>query len=104
MIFLIVDIIEYFSNDFPGFVRCKFTDIYNKTHYFYEKVPIVSSENINEFSIFPRNGYIAGEIINKENDIITFSIMEPYNITSDKNISIFFVKDNKVIEMDLLTD
>jgi hypothetical protein len=81
--YLIVEIIEYIDDGFPGWVRCKFIDAFGKTWNINEKVPVVSSENILSNTILPETGYVAGEILNEENGIICFSTEKPYYIESD---------------------
>ena len=101
MNYLIVDIFEYSFEYFPGWVSCKFTDAFEKTHYFYEKIPIVSTlEDFNVYknTILPQIGYIAGEIINKENGIIKFSTIKPYYIETNENINEFYVKENQIVD------
>jgi hypothetical protein len=101
MDYLIVDIIEYTLNEFPGFVLCKFSDCIGKTHYLNEKVPVVSTENIDENTALPQKGYIAGEIINKENGIIKFSTVKPDAIETTDGLNIFFVSERQILnEMD----
>jgi hypothetical protein len=83
MKYLEVDIIEYIQNDFPGWVRCKFIDSVGKEHYFNDKIPVVSVENINEETILPKKGFIRGKIINKNNGIICFSTLELDHIETE---------------------
>jgi hypothetical protein len=100
MNYLIVDIFEYSFDCFPGYVLCKFTDVFGKIHYINEKIPVVSDENIwsyNKNIILPQKGYIAGEIINKENDTINFSTIKPWDIETTENINIFCVYNNQII-------
>ena len=95
-----VDIFEYSFDYFPGYVSCKFTDVFEKTHFINEKIPIVSSEDIwvyNKDIILPQKGYVAGEIMNKENNIITFSTIKPWYIETTENIYEFCVYENKII-------
>jgi hypothetical protein len=95
-----VNIFDYSFEYFPGYAVCKFTDAFGKTHYFNEKIPIIST--LKTFSVYkntilPQKGYIAGEIINTKNDIINFSTLKPWHIETNKNINIFCVHENKVI-------
>jgi hypothetical protein len=98
--FLIVEIFEYSFECFPGYALCKFTDIFGKTHYINEKIPIVSFDNIwhyNKPVTLPQKGYVAGEIINKANDIVTFSTIKPWYIETNENISVFCVYENQIV-------
>jgi hypothetical protein len=94
---LIIDIIEYTQNNFPGYVHCKFIDAFGETHYFEEKIPIVSVENINEKTILPKRGFIRGEIMSKENGIICFSTLKPDDIESTDGENIFYINEEQII-------
>jgi hypothetical protein len=100
MNYRIVDIFEYSFEYFPGWVSCKCTDAFGKIHCFYEKIPVVSTPedfNVYKNTILPQKGYIAGEIINKENGIITFSTIKPCDIETNEKISVFCVYENQII-------
>jgi hypothetical protein len=97
MEYLVIDIIEYTQNNFPGYVRCKFKDVFRKTHYFEEKISIVSVESINEKTILPQMGFIRGEIVNNKNGIICFSTLKPDNIESIDGENIFYVNEEQII-------
>jgi hypothetical protein len=95
-----VDIFEYSFEYFPGWAVCKFTDAFGKIHYFNEKIPVISTLetfNVYKNTILPQKGYIAGEIINKENGTINFSTVKPWHIETNENINIFYVHENKII-------
>ena len=95
-----VDIFEYSFDYFPGWLSCRFADAFGKIHYIYEKIPVVSTlEDFNVYknTILPQKGFIAGEVINKENGIITFSTVKPCYIETNENINVFCVYDNQVI-------
>jgi hypothetical protein len=97
MDYLMVDIFEYSFDYFPGYASCKFIDVFEKLHYINEKIPVVSSENIwvyNKDTILPQKGYIAGEIIKRENNVVTFSTIKPFCIETSENISVFCVYEN----------
>jgi hypothetical protein len=99
MMFLVVDIIEYTYDDFPGFVHCKFIDVYGKEWNIHEKVPVVSTENITKNTILPKIGYVAGEILNEENGIVYFSTEKPYFIETEDGENKFYLFNNQIIEI-----
>ena len=96
MEYLEIEIIEYTDDAFPGWVKCKFIDIAGKTHYIYEKVPVVSLENINSNTLFPIKGSIRGKIIDKNNDSVCFSSLEPDNISTSDGEDTFFVSEKQI--------
>jgi hypothetical protein len=98
MEYLEVDIIEYTQSNFPGWVLCKVIDSTGQIHYFEEKVPIVSIENINKDTILPQKGYVRGKIINRNNGIICFSTLKPDGVETKEGVSIFYVYENQIIK------
>ena len=98
---LIVEITGYVCTDFPGYIHFKIIDIFGKTHHFNEKTPVVSLEIIDENSVFPMHGSIAGKIIDTDNDEIKFSTEKPYGIATEDNINEFWVKKNQVVTLDI---
>ena len=54
-----IKIRKFIDDHQPGFVECTFIDAWNKEHIIHEKVPVVSTENLNEDSIYPSEGAIA---------------------------------------------
>jgi hypothetical protein len=93
---LIVDIIEYTDEHFPGWVKCTFCDISGKQHYFVEKIPVLTEEPISSISTFPKRGYIAGKIVGKEKGIVCFNTKIPYDIESVDGETEFFVSENMI--------
>jgi hypothetical protein len=93
-----VDIIKYTQEDFPGWVLLKFNDSSGKTHYFEEKVPIVSNRSIDENSFFPQKGFIRGNIIDTKNDVVCFSTLEPDHIESKNGVNTFYVDKKQIFK------
>lgn len=81
-------VIERFTHSSqPGFVECSFVDAWNKTHVFEDKVPIFTTQDLYEDSIYPQSGVIACEILKEWRDadnrkIITITTEQPYGIDS----------------------
>jgi SnoaL-like domain len=51
----------------PGWVEFEFLDAFGKLHIFNEKVPIVTAEYLDENSVYPQDGNVACEIIERKN-------------------------------------
>ena len=95
---LMVDIIEYSNEYFPAFVTCSFVDAYGKTWYIDEKEPIVSFDNITQDTELPVKGYVAGEIISRNEDIVLFCTENPWFIKSREGIDKFYVNDRQLVD------
>lgn len=63
MEFLRIKVTDYISNDFPGFVRCEFTDIYGSLHIIEDKVPVLTDQFWDENTTYPRWALIPGKIL-----------------------------------------
>lgn len=57
MIGIKVEITRFISNDQPGWIECKFKDAWNEEHVVEEKVPVITTLDIGEQSIFPLEAY-----------------------------------------------
>jgi hypothetical protein len=56
--------IERFTQEWqPGWVECSFVDAAGRFHLFEEKVPIVSHENLDARSEYPRFGIIGCQVV-----------------------------------------
>ncbi len=84
-----------YINDFPGFVVCEFCDIHNETHQIIEKVPVLTSLEIDESRILPFSLMIPGIILEEEvvngQLCICFSIAQPFGIASITGLTRFWV-------------
>jgi len=63
-----VQITRWVSDDNPGIVECSFTDTVGRDWSFIEKMPVVTAEDIWSDRKFPRPGYIACQIVSKNQD------------------------------------
>ena len=95
-----VNIIEYSGGHFPGYVTCSFVDAFGTTWHIDEKVPIVSSENVNQRTKFPITGYVAGEIISQNKNIVCFCTEKPWDIESRDGKNKFYINENQIIDID----
>ncbi len=94
---LAVDIIEYSNEYFPGRVTCSFVDAFGKTWHIDEKTPVVSCGNITEDAGLPVKGYVAGEIISRDGDVVCFCTENPSHIESRDGESKFYVFESQLV-------
>ncbi|WP_249554709.1 MULTISPECIES: hypothetical protein [Shewanella] len=57
-----VKILRFINSEFPGWVECVLFDANGQSHFFIEKAPVVSSENLSASSNYPRHGVIGCEL------------------------------------------
>jgi hypothetical protein len=98
-----VEIIEFTHNDFPGWVRCVFTDIHGKQWFFEEKASVVTDVFIDENTLYPVNGIVAGHIeksyLNDKNqEIVTINTDIPWAIASEDGTTLFEVFRDQIVE------
>jgi|SRR5215470_12338190 len=56
-----VDIVGFVDESFPGFVRCAFSDADGNRHTFIEKIPVVTTQDLWNDSIYPQQGSVPCE-------------------------------------------
>ena len=92
-------VIEYI-HDFPGFVVCEFYDLHGTLHQIIEKVPVLTSLEIDEASILPLQLTIPGIILEQAwvngQLCMRFGIAQPYLIASTEGITEFWVLATQV--------
>ena len=60
-----IELRRYVDDSQPGFVECWLTDANGREWSFVEKVPVVSTEDLDVGSNYPRPGIIACEVIER---------------------------------------
>ena len=102
MLAIKIKITKFISSDNPGFVECTFMDALDKEHIVHEKVPVVTTENLNEKSTYPKDGVIACRQINQRTDekgrvIVTVDTEEPWGVdTTDGKFQFDILKENLI--------
>lgn len=98
MIVLKVNIIQIIDFSFyPGICEAVLVDAQGKEHHFIEKIPIVTAEDLDLTTIFPVQGGIRGEIVERLDNMLKVSIEKPDHVESVEGISEFWVDKNKII-------
>jgi hypothetical protein len=98
-----IEILRKISDDFPGFVECRFFDASGKEHRFQEKIPVVT-ETYNENGDEPQYGMITCEV-NKEwkdanNRIVcNVSTEKPWGIETTEGLDEFDIFTDQLIDI-----
>jgi hypothetical protein len=99
-----VEIIRYVDDYQPGIVECSFVDAWGNQYLFVEKAPVVSSENLDAGSSYPRAGVIACQVIERRNidgrEVVEIETELPWHIESTAGNSSFDVLPDQLIEFD----
>jgi hypothetical protein len=102
---IVVTISRFVDTHFPGFVECVFTDAFGQQHYFVEKVPAITLENLSSSSTYPRQGEFACEVEAECLDangqvLVHVNTERPWGIESTAGITKFVLLSSKVLRRD----
>lgn len=97
-----VTITRFLSKDNPYFIECRFTDALGKEHIIHEKVPVITHEDLDEHSSYPRPGFIACEVMEHfpvagGSDITLISTAHPWSIETTEGDTIFEVYPTQLV-------
>jgi hypothetical protein len=98
--------IERFTQESqPGWVECTFADAAGKSHVFEEKVPVVTVENLDATSEYPRPGVIGCQVVGTRvgsdgRELLTVDTEQPWGIESKAGETRFEILREQVIEFD----
>ena len=102
MIGLRIEINRFVEEGQPNVVECAFIDAHGKEHLIVEKVPVVSSGNLNADSPYPRTSVIACRVIQTkrlgDSEIVEIDMKLPWSIESIAGQSCFDVFPEQLIE------
>ena len=101
MKFLVVQIVRFVDDHQPGWVACEFIDAEGHSCTIVDKVPVLSSEDLDAGSAYPRPGRVGCEVVARWRDpdgreLLRISTSEPWGIESTQGVSEFVVLANQV--------
>ena len=87
----------------PGWVECRFADAAGTSHVFEEKVPVVSDEDLDAGSVYPRAGVIGCQVVGARvpsdgKELIIVDTEQPWGIESKAGETRFEVLREQLIE------
>ena len=62
---LVVQIVRWVDDGFPGVVACEFVDAYKRVHTLIDKVPMVTREDLDATSIYPQRGGVRCTVLER---------------------------------------
>jgi|SRR5215471_17964908 len=91
-----VRIVKFVDERFPGWVQSEFTDAKGRNHTLIDKVPMFTSENLDESSSYPRDGIARCQILDRSRDdnnheLVLITIDRPDTMESTEGLSEFIV-------------
>ena len=100
MISVNVEITRFIDDAQPGWVECKLVDAYGREHVFVEKVSVVSLEDLDAASTYPRSGSIGCEVVERKFidgvEIVTINSAMPWGIESVDGEEVFCVRSDQL--------
>jgi hypothetical protein len=98
-------ITRWVSDDQPGFVEFRFTDAHGQVRAFIEKAPVVTLEELDASSEFPRACAIACTVLGRApgcdgREIVTIDTSNPWGVGATDGMTVFEVQTDQLVEMD----
>ena len=99
---ILIQIVRFVDNNFPGWVECLLTDAESQVHSFIEKAPVVSLDPLTSTSTYPRGGFIPC-MVEQEwqsafgQDLVQVSTEHPYGVASATGRARFTLLKSQVI-------
>jgi hypothetical protein len=99
---LIVQIVRYVDDHFPGFVECELADASGGIHTFFEKGPVVSDKWPRPDDSYPISGEIRCEILEQwkspdGRDLLRVTTQQPVSVETKDGVAEFVVLSSQVI-------
>src|SRR4051812_4265560 len=96
-----VEISRFVEEAYPGWVECVIVDGEGEKHLFVEKVPVVTFEDLDARSSYPRIGVIACEVVERkqvgDREVVKVDTLKPWAIESRDGQSVFHVLSNQLV-------
>ena len=88
----------------PGLVECELKDVYGRRWLFVEKAAVVSSEKLDATTTYPRQGVIAGQVIQQlpaweGQETVRFDTRHPWGVESVDGETQFDVHRSLVVQL-----
>lgn len=99
-----VEIRRYVDDAQPGWVECGITDAGGREWVFVEKVPVITTEDLDARSEYPRPGVIACQVVERRQqsgrDIVVVDTELPWHVEATTGDTRFEVRPEQVVEFD----
>jgi hypothetical protein len=105
MLVLMVQIARFVDSHQPGWVECEFVDAEGRRHLIIEKVPVVTAEDLDADSEYPKSGTVRCEILKRYRDekgqeLVSITTARPISIESTEGASEFTVPANLIASLE----
>ena len=98
-----VEIQRYVDDHQPGWVECGLTDVHGRGWLFVEKVPVVSLEDLDAESNYPRPGLIACQVLERRagadgREVVVIDTELPWHVAATTAQTRFEVRPEQLEE------
>jgi len=98
---LVVQIVRFVDDHFPGFVACEFVDAENRVHTLIDKVPMVTPDDLDPTSVYPQTGGIRCTVLQRwqgpsGGELVKVSIDYPDAMETTEGLKEFVVQSAQV--------
>ncbi len=104
MLSISVEIRRFVDDWQPGWVECAFTDAHGREWLFVEKVPVITSEDLDARSAYPCRGMIACQLVERrhwaERETVVVDTELPWGIEATTGETRFEIRPDQLIEFD----
>jgi hypothetical protein len=100
-----VEIRQYVDDAQPGWVECRLIDAHGRGWSFVEKVPVVTAENLDAGSTYPRQGVVACRVLERrveadEREIVVIDTEQPWGVEATTGETRFLVRPQQLVDLD----
>lgn len=103
MLGVVIEIRRYVDDAQPGWVECGLTDAAGQSWLFIEKVPIVTTEDLDADSRYPRPGIIACQLVERRREdgreVAVIDTELPWHVEATTGETRFVVSSEQLVEL-----
>jgi len=102
---LVVQIVRWVDDHFPGFVACEFVDAWKRVHTLIDKVPMVTADDLDATSVYPQRGGVRCTVLERWRELRAEELGElvrvyigyPDTMETSEGIREFVMQSSQVI-------
>lgn len=97
-----VKVVRYLDDAFPGWLECEFFDAENRRHVIVDKVPVLGGDCLGPDSLYPRDGEVRCEILDRwqdanGRDLLRVTTQTPDAVETTEELVEFVVSSSQVV-------
>jgi hypothetical protein len=97
-----VEITRYVDDSQPGWVECRLIDAHGREWLFIEKVPVITTADLNRQTCYPQAAVIACQIVSRiytgDREIVTIDTAWPWHVEATTGETMFEVRPEQLAE------